>query len=95
MYLFFTSIKTTYEKFEIHFSLDESLDVANVAGGTLNNGQNGLKSEASIERNPSFWIHDSDDEDFVIGTLNTKPNEIESDTISNQSTFDAYTFNNG
>ena len=55
-------------------SVDINLDsVANLAGGSSNNGQSGLEFEANNYQNPLFSIDGSDDEDFLNETLETEP----------------------
>ena len=70
-------MELTYEQFEIASSLEESMDfnldsVGNMDGGSLNDERSGLKFEANNGRNPSLSIDASDDESFVMKTLDTE-----------------------
>ena len=77
LYLFLTSIKLTYEQFETDSLLEDPMDVnldsvayvaymANVAGGSSNDGRSWLKSEASYDQNYIIQIDDLDDKEVMI-----------------------------
>lgn len=77
-FLFFLSLKITYEQFEIDSLLEDPTDInldslVNVAGGPSNNRQSGLNSEASNGQTLLYSVHCLDDEDFVMQTLETEP----------------------
>ena len=77
-HLFSTSIKLTYEQFEIDSLFQEPMDdhldsVASVAESLSNDGQIELKSETSKSRNLSFTIDGLDDDEVVIEAFETGP----------------------
>ena len=75
----------TYDQFEMESLLEESMDCANVAGGSLNNGQSWLNFEANNGQNLSSSIDGLNDEDFPMDTLRMEPIDDATSTANGNS----------